>query len=88
MDICGPYSLTPRKNKYLLTFIDHLTKYAEAIPIADVSRKMCESICLPDCSQARLRVDSSDRPGKVIYLGVFQGNLQNFRDTANALFSL
>jgi hypothetical protein len=26
MDICGPYPLTPRKNKYLLTFIDHLTK--------------------------------------------------------------
>jgi hypothetical protein len=37
MDICGPYHLTPRKNKYLLTFIDHLTKYAEAIPIADMS---------------------------------------------------
>jgi hypothetical protein len=37
MDICGTYPLTPRKNKYLLTFIDHVTKYAEAIPIADMS---------------------------------------------------
>jgi hypothetical protein len=71
MDICGPYPLTPRKNKYLLTFIDHLTQYAEAIPIVDVSRNMCESICYPDCSQTRLRVDSSDGPGKVIYLSVF-----------------
>jgi hypothetical protein len=41
VDICGPYPLTPRKNKYLLTFIDHLTKYAEAIPIADMSAETC-----------------------------------------------
>jgi hypothetical protein len=41
MDICGPYPLTPRKNKYLLTFIDHLTKYAEAIPKADMSAEAC-----------------------------------------------
>jgi transposase InsO family protein len=37
MDICGPYPLTRRKNKYLLTFIDHITKYAEAIPFKDMS---------------------------------------------------
>jgi transposase InsO family protein len=41
MDICGPYRLTPRKNNYLLTFIDHLTKYAEAIPIAGMSAETC-----------------------------------------------
>jgi transposase InsO family protein len=41
MDICGPYALTPRKNKYLLTFMDHLTKYAEAVPIADMSAETC-----------------------------------------------
>jgi hypothetical protein len=70
MDLCGPCPLTPRKNKYLLTFIDHLTKYAEAIPIADVSRNMCASIRHPDCSQTRLRVDFSDGPGKVIHLSV------------------
>jgi hypothetical protein len=75
MDICGPYPLTPRKNEYLLICIDHLTKYAEAIPIADVSRNMCASICHPDRSQTRLRLDSSYRPGKVIYLSVFQGNM-------------
>ena len=37
MDITGPYVLTPRKNKHLLTFIDHFTKKVEAIPISDQS---------------------------------------------------
>jgi hypothetical protein len=27
MDLTGPYCLTPRKNKYLLTFIDHFSKW-------------------------------------------------------------
>ena len=27
MGITGPYPVTPRGNKYLLTFIDHFTKY-------------------------------------------------------------
>jgi hypothetical protein len=31
IDITGPYPTTPRKNKYLLTFIDNF-KYAEAFP--------------------------------------------------------
>ena len=35
VDITGPCLITPRKNKYLLTFIDHVTKYAEAFPIPD-----------------------------------------------------
>jgi len=35
MDITGPYVTTPRKNKYLLTFVDHLTRYVEAYPIPD-----------------------------------------------------
>ena len=41
MDICGPYPLTSRTNKYLLTFIDHFTKYAEAIPLTDMSAESC-----------------------------------------------
>jgi hypothetical protein len=41
IDICGPYPLSTRKNKYLLTFIDYQTKYAEAIPIADMSAETC-----------------------------------------------
>jgi hypothetical protein len=30
MDITGPYLVTPRKNKYLLTLIDHFSKWVEA----------------------------------------------------------
>jgi len=44
IDITGPYCLTPRKNRYLLTFIDHLTKYVEAFPIPDVSAETCARI--------------------------------------------
>jgi hypothetical protein len=43
MDITGPYVLTPRKNKYLLDFIDYFTKYVEAIPISDQSAETCAS---------------------------------------------
>jgi transposase InsO family protein len=33
MDICGPFPITAKKNRYFLTFIDQLTKYAEAVPL-------------------------------------------------------
>jgi len=36
--------LTPRKNKYLLTFIDNFTKYVEAIPISDQSDETCTRV--------------------------------------------
>jgi hypothetical protein len=29
IDITGPYPVTPRKNRYLLTFVDHFSKYAD-----------------------------------------------------------
>jgi hypothetical protein len=29
MDITGPYPITPRKNKYLLLFMDTFTRYVE-----------------------------------------------------------
>jgi len=41
VDATGPYPVTPRKNKYLLTFIYHFTKYAEAFPIPDQSAETC-----------------------------------------------
>jgi hypothetical protein len=31
VDICGPYPETKRENRYLLTFIDHFSRYPEAI---------------------------------------------------------
>jgi hypothetical protein len=44
IDITGPYSITPRKNRYLLNFIDHFTKYAEAFPIPDISTETCARV--------------------------------------------
>ena len=34
LDIVGPLPVTEQGNKYLLTFIDHFTRFCEAIPIA------------------------------------------------------
>ena len=44
MDITGPYVLTPQKNKYLLTFTDHFTKYFEAILISEQSAETCARV--------------------------------------------
>jgi hypothetical protein len=44
MDITGPYPMTPRKNKYLLTFIDCFSKYTEAWPIPDMRAETCARV--------------------------------------------
>ena len=44
IDITGPYPTTPRKNKYLLTFIDHFTKYTEAFPLQDQTAETCARV--------------------------------------------
>jgi len=44
MDITGPYPVTPRGNKYLLTFNDHFTKYVEAYPLNDQTAESCARI--------------------------------------------
>ena len=41
MDIFGPFPLTVSKNRYLLTFMDHPTQYAEAVPIQEMSSQQC-----------------------------------------------
>ena len=41
MDILGPFPRTASGNKYLLTFIDHLTQYPEAIPIKEMTAEAC-----------------------------------------------
>jgi hypothetical protein len=38
-DVTGTYISTPRGNKYLLSFINYFTKYAEAFEIADQTAK-------------------------------------------------
>jgi len=44
MDITGPYPTTPRGNKYLFIYIDHLTKYGESIPIPDHTAETCARV--------------------------------------------
>ena len=44
MDFTDLYLQTERKNKYLLTFIDHFKKIAEAIPIPDQMAETCARV--------------------------------------------
>ena len=39
LDICGPYNCTP--NRFVLTFVDYLTRYAEAITLPEIRAEAC-----------------------------------------------
>jgi len=41
MDIFGPFPITANKNRYLFTFIDHQTKYTEAVPLTTMTAEEC-----------------------------------------------
>jgi transposase InsO family protein len=63
IDICGPYPITRRANRYLLTFICHFSWYPEAVPIQN---KEAEPVARALVTQAFTRhgcpqVLSSDR---------------------------
>ena len=44
MEITGPYPLTPRKNRSPLTFVNHISKYAEIFHIQDQSALTCARV--------------------------------------------
>ena len=44
MDFTVPYPLTPRKNRYLLTYVDHYTRYVEVFPVPDMTAEICARI--------------------------------------------
>lgn len=62
MDIVGPLTTSKRGNKYLLTFIDHLSRYAEAMPIPDqteytVANAFVRSVVLRHSAPQKLLLD-------------------------------
>jgi len=44
VDVTFRDPLTPRRNRYILNFIDHFSKYVEAFPIPDQSAQPCAKI--------------------------------------------
>jgi hypothetical protein len=86
MDITGPYPTTPRENKYLLTFIDYLTKYVEAFPIPDHTAETCARVYVSQivtrhCSGSTLFTDE----GRVCLPS--SKNVQNIRSIRRVLTS-
>ena len=52
LDIVGPLPVTEQGNKYLLTFVDHYTRFCDAIPIAKqdtetIAREFVEAVSEP-----------------------------------------
>jgi len=82
VDITGPYLTPQRKNKYLLTFIDHFTIYVEAFPIPDQSAETCGRVYATQIvtrhgTGSTLITDQ----GTSFMPSLFKGNLQNIRNS-------
>jgi hypothetical protein len=45
MDICGPLPKSENGIRYLLTFIEYMTCYPEAIPIRQLTAEECARVC-------------------------------------------
>ena len=71
LDICGPFPLSESNNKYILTFMDDLTKFSEAIPIpnqeaATIAKHfVTQIICRHGCPQVLLTDQGKNFIGQV-----------------------
>lgn len=53
MDIVGPLPLSTARSRYLLVFVDHLTKYSEVIPMANQRADSGPFVCGTGCASSR-----------------------------------
>jgi hypothetical protein len=86
LDLCGSYPVTQKGHRYLLTYIDHFTRYPEAIPIPNqeaetVARALVTQVFTrPGCPQ----VLSLDR-GINFMSALFQEMCKLFQVSESAL---
>jgi hypothetical protein len=77
MDICGPYLTSANKNRYILIFIDHLTKYTETNPIPDVTTETCENVCDACGREVWHGLSTSDRSRSKFHVIFLKRNMQD-----------
>ena len=81
IDVSGSYSVTPKGNKFLLTFIDHFSRYLEAYTIPDQKAETCSSLRDTDRYQAWYMVPTNNRPRRRVYVVFLSRNMQSVRNT-------
>ena len=80
IDICGPYPITQKKNRYLLTYTDHFTRYPEAIPIPNQVQKPLPGLLSPKCSlDTVVRRYSRPREGLILRQHFFKRCVSYYR---------
>jgi hypothetical protein len=72
LHITSPYAETPRKIRYILTFLDHISRYAEAIPGQNILPNMWQGIREPCDFTSRVGIMASYRPWKQFHLEFFR----------------